>query len=134
MEGADVPSVHTNPAGQRVVEALDERNHGALARPRAAHQGEGPASWHVEAEVVKEDDVGTGGVGKAHVLEVDLASPPPSAGSSGRITGSRSTVAKKDRRAWPPLAKSGASASVSEMAKEVMTTMRKTLKVSENVA
>ena len=73
MEGADVPSVHTHPAGQRVVEALDERNHGALARPRAAHKGEGPASWHVEVEVVKEDDVWACGVGKAHVLEVDLA-------------------------------------------------------------
>ena len=60
---ADVSAVEGDRAGGHVVEAGNERGHGALARPRRADHGQHPPGGHVDVDVVEHGAAGRSGCG-----------------------------------------------------------------------
>lgn len=69
----EINTVETDNAGERVVEALDERDAGRLAGARCTNKGARLAGREGQAEVLHDGHIGPGGVVEVDALERDLA-------------------------------------------------------------
>ena len=73
VQVADVGAVHQHAAGRGLVEALDEGQHGGLARPRGPHEGVGGIYRDGQRQVLEDCHVRAARVGETHALKVDGA-------------------------------------------------------------